>query len=141
MLYLCKLKIEQKNIMEKEQSNNQQSVANNQQSNNIVIAGDYYILQSTASHLKECVCVKLAPQDVVSNNKYTGCLILKDENTAKAMTCLLNNIDVNDNQQSIVTKFNDIYSRIINQNQPRLGYQIEYRQNGLKDKNPQTIYI
>jgi hypothetical protein len=120
--------------MEKEQSNNQQSVAIN-------LIDKYYILQSTSSHLKENICVKLTQNDVGYNQVYTGCLILEDENTAKAMTCLLNNIDVNDNQNSIVTKFINIYNNLINQNQPRLGYQIEYRQNGVKDKNPQTIYI
>ena len=133
MLYLCKLRIEQKNIMEKEQSNNQQSVVNNQQYY-------YYIQQSIHSNLKICICVRITQQDLIAGG-YTNCLVLDDENTAKAMTCLLNNIDVNDNPQTIFTKFNNIYNRIINRNLPRLGYQIEYKQNGLEDKNPQTIYI
>ena len=134
MFYLCKLKIEQKNIMEKEQSNNQQA-------NNIATVGYYYIQQSRASHLKECVCVKLAPKDVGPNKDYAGCLILKDENTAKAMTCLLNNIDVNDDKQSIDTKFDEIYDRIINSsNYSSTRYQIKYKQNGIGD-NPKDINI
>ena len=135
MLYLCKLRIEQKNIMEKEQSNNQQSVANNQQANNIVVPDDYYIQQSRASHLKECVCVKLVPKDVRPNKNYTGCLILKDKNTAKAITCLLRNIDKYDTPYNIIIRLVDIVAHLgLPSNQSNPYYQIPCKDNGLDDK-------
>ena len=135
MLYLCKLRIEQKNIMEKEQSNNQQSVANNQQANNIVVPDDYYIQQSRASHLKECVCVKLVPKDVRPNKNYTGCLILKDKNTAKAITCFLRNIDKYDTPCNIIIRLVDIVAHLgLPSNQSNPYYEIPCKDNGLDDK-------
>ncbi|MEE1252563.1 MAG: hypothetical protein UHK52_05660 [Bacteroidales bacterium] len=143
MLYLCKLKIEQKNIMEKEQSNNQQSnnqqsnnqQSNNQQANNIVVPDDYYIQQSRASHLKESICVQLTQNDVQPTNNYGGCLILKDKNTAKAITCLLRNIDKYDTPCNIIIRLVDIVAHLgLPSNQSNPYYEIPCKDNGLDDK-------
>ncbi|MBQ5891650.1 MAG: hypothetical protein IIW76_03670 [Bacteroidales bacterium] len=133
MLYLCKLRIEQKNIMEKEQSNNQQPNNNSQQLNNIQIP-DYYIQQSRPSHLKESVCVVLNQQDKLPYKKYDGCLCVNNFDTAKAITCFLRNIDINDSPQTLVLRLANIVSNLNNANNTNSYYQIPYKNNGLKDK-------
>ncbi|MEE0882996.1 MAG: hypothetical protein U0L65_06225 [Bacteroidales bacterium] len=88
----------------------------------------YYISQPKATHLKKSFCVEPLPNEIQQTLNATECLTVYDYDTAKAITCFLRNIDINDSPQTLVLRLANIVSNLNNVNNISTPYyQIEYK--------------
>ncbi len=71
----------------------------------------YYIQIQEHCKLKLVNCVEITPQEA-NSQRYNNCLVVDDPDTAKAITCLLGNIDRTDTPLNLILRLADIITNI-----------------------------
>lgn len=87
-----------------------------------------YIQLQEHSKLKLANCVNITPQEA-NSQRYNNCLVVDNQDTAKAITCLLGNIDRTDNPLDFILRLADIITNIQGTN-ITLNTIIQYLNNG-----------
>ncbi len=113
----------------------------------------YYIQIQEHGKLKLVNCVEITQREA-NGREYDNCLVVDNHDTAKAITCLLGNIDRNDTPLDLILRLADIITNIQGINitsntiiqhlnngtlNPGNNYQIIYRQG--VDGNKSNIQI